>query len=264
MSIQAIYRYLFILIFSMALCSAGKVLAQADTTSADTTDEPAKKKVMASGHQLCIGADILHPILNSSIKNKTTYEFEAHYYLKNEFYGVAEGGWGGSTVTYPDLQYTTNNSFVRLGFNKSILSRDNPEDWDMMFMGMRVGYAGIRRGEGSYTVIDSVWGSSTGTSPAKNFPAIWAELTGGMRVELLKGLMAGWNIRGKFLMNGKSFKDLAPLNIAGYGRGDKNAAFDFNIYISYAIRWKMKPVIPPARPKPATLDKPKEPATQDK
>jgi hypothetical protein len=66
------------------------------------------------------------------------------------------------------------------------------------------------------------------------------ELTGGMRVELVKGLMAGWNLRGKFMMNGKSFKDLSPLNIAGYGKGDKNAAFDFNVYMSYAIRWKKK------------------------
>jgi hypothetical protein len=38
-------------------------------------------------------------------------------------------------------------------------------------------------------------------------------------------------------MNGSSFKDLAPLYIAGYGRGDKNSIFDFNMYLSYAIRW---------------------------
>lgn len=262
MSIRAIYRYLFILTFSMALCSAGKVWAQTDTTSADSTDEPARKKVMASGHQLCIGVDILHPILNNFVKNKATWEVEAHYYLKNEFYGVAEGGWGGSTVTYTDLQYNTTNSFVRLGFNKSILARDGPDDWDMMFMGMRLGYAGVKRTAGAYTVIDSVWGNSAGTTDAKNFPVLWAELTGGMRVELLHGLMAGWNLRGKFLMNGKSFKDLAPLNIAGYGRGDKNAAFDFNIYLSYAIRWRKKPEIPPAKAKTAIPEKAEKETTQ--
>ena len=59
-----------------------------------------------------------------------------------------------------------------------------------------------------------------------------------MRVELFKGLFAGWNMRAKFLMNGRSFKDDAPLYIAGYGKGDKGAVFDFNLYISYGIRWK--------------------------
>ena len=39
------------------------------------------------------------------------------------------------------------------------------------------------------------------------------------------------NLVGKFVMNGKSFRDLSPLFIAGYGKGDKNANFDFNLYI---------------------------------
>ena len=248
MSIQAIYRYLFILITSMLLLagSADAVLAQAPAT-ADTTvvpdstaDEPEKKKIAAGGHQLCIGADLLHAVLNTIGGSKSSYELEAHYYLKNEYYAVAEGGWGSSTVNYTDLKYNTTNNFFRLGFNKSILARERPSDWDMMFVGFRAGYAGISRTAGTYTVVDSVWGNSIGTSPARSFGAVWAEITLGMRVELLKGLMAGWNIRGKFLLNGKSFQELSPLNIAGYGRGDKNANFDFNVYLSYAIRWSHK------------------------
>lgn len=254
MSIQAIYRCSYILIFSLLILgNTNYVHAQtADTVAVDSTDEePAKKKIQPISHQLCIGADILHPVLNYYSDNKASYFFEAHYYLKSEFYGVLEGGWGSSSVNYPDLQYNTKNSFVCLGFNKSILTRESPEDWDMMFMGMRLGYANVNRSEGSYMVTDSLWGSSVGVSPAKTFPAVWAELTGGMRVELLKGFLAGWNMRGKFLLNGRSFKDLAPLNIAGYGRGDKNAAFDFNVYVSYAIRWhKAVPVKAGAVSKP--------------
>ena len=48
----------------------------------------------------------------------------------------AEGGWGGSSVNYSNLQYKTTNSFLRLGFNKSVLVRDRPDDWDMMFIGL--------------------------------------------------------------------------------------------------------------------------------
>jgi hypothetical protein len=110
----------------------------------------------------------------------------------------------------------------------------------MMFFGLRAGYADVKRGEASFIVTDSVWGSSPGTTAGKSFSAVWLELVGGMRVELVKGLFAGWTLRGKFIMNGKSFSDLSPLYIAGYGRGDKNADFDFNVFISYAIRWKRK------------------------
>jgi hypothetical protein len=243
MSTQAIYRYTSILIFCSAFIfgSTMKVFAQADTTTVDSTnDEPAKKRIQPTTHQLCLGLDILKPLLNTYTSSKSTYEFQATYYLKNEFYAVGEGGWGGSKVDYPDLKYTSTNSFIRLGFDKSMLVRNAPNDWDLMLMGMRLAYSNINRSTANYSVIDSVWGNTSGTSAAKIFPALWVELTLGMRVELLKGLMAGWNIRGKFMLNGRTFKDLAPLNIAGYGKGDKNSSFDFDVYISYAIRWQKK------------------------
>lgn len=241
MSTQTIYRYIFILSLCLSVLSGAQpVYAQADTTAEEDDGEPPERKKYAAGHQLVFGIDLLHPVLNNYDKNRYTYEATATYYLKNEYYAVAEGGWGGSNVTYTDLRYTTTNYFGRIGFNKSILYRESETDWDMMFIGLRGAISNVSRGSASYIVVDSLWGNSTGISPAKAFIAGWAEITLGMRVELLHGVMAGWNMRSKFMMNGRSFKDLAPLNIAGFGRGDKNASFDFNFYIDYAIRWKRK------------------------
>jgi len=105
---------------------------------------------------------------------------------------------------------------------------------------VRYALAFIERSEARYTIFDNFWGNTSGTIPGKNMTAHWLELTGGVRVELAKGLFTGWTIRGKFLLNGNQFKDLPPPYVAGYGRGDKNSIFDFNFYISYAIRWKKK------------------------
>ncbi len=232
-----ICAYFFTLIFSLcAVCGATAAFAQTDTAATDTTEIKVKKKDLA-GHQLCIGADIFHPIMGIWQKDRSAFEIAADYYLHNEYFAVCEAGFGASEMNYTDLKYKTTNQFVRVGFNKSVLTRDKPTDWDMMLIGFRLGAAAINRGEASYTVIDSVWGNNGGTTPGKTFGALWVEITAGMRVELVKGFFAGWNIRGKFLMNGASFKDLAPLYIAGYGRGDKNSIFDFNMYLSYAIRW---------------------------
>lgn len=236
---QATYRYIYILALSVVVVfSSVCAHAQADTAVSDTSDTEKKyPKVQAAGHQLCLGVDIFHPILNRYINNSYGYEFAADYFMRNEFYAVAEGGWGGSKVDYPDLSYTTTNAFLRAGFNKSMLLRDHPRDWDVMFFGLRVGAANITRSEASFNVADSLWGTAAGTHPGNNFNAYWAELNAGMRVELLHGLFAGWTIRGKFLVNGRSFRDLSPLYIAGYGKGDKDAIFDFNFYLFYAIRW---------------------------
>jgi Domain of unknown function (DUF6048) len=241
---QRMFRYIFILAFSALVVSVSSpVFAQADSTDTDTAGHLKKKDL--AGHQLCIGADIFHPILGQFQTDRYGYEIAADYYLHNEFYAVAEGGWGGSKVDYPDMKYTTTNNYLRVGFNKSVLPRDRPNDWDMMLIGMRLAVTNVRKSSSSLYVIDSVWGNTpTVTEPGKNFMAYWAEVTGGMRVEIVHGLIAGWNIRGKFLLNGKSFKDFAPLYIAGFGKGDKNAVFDFNVYLSYGIRWQRKNTLP--------------------
>ncbi len=244
MSIQSNCRYLFILIFSVLLISgANDVFAQAaDTVATDTTAAPKTKKKELAGHQLAIGIDLVHPVLNSLVSDRFGYEFALDYYTHNDLYLIAEGGWGGSTVDYSDLKYSTTNNFLRFGFNRSLLTRDRPTDWDMMFIGFRAGFADVSRSPATFTVLDSVWGSRPGIAAGKTFQAYWAELNAGMRVEFVRGLFGGWTARGKILFNGKSFNDLAPLYIAGYGKGDKNVAFDFNVYVSYGIRWKRKNV----------------------
>ena len=124
----------------------------------------------------------------------------------------------------------------------------------MMFIGMRVGAANGLRSPSNYNILDSVWGNTRDTTTkGQNFLAIWAELTGGMRVELVKGLMAGWNFRARFLMNAKSFDALAPLYIAGYGKGDKDVAFDMNVYVSYGIRWKRRNLVDTAAAPPTIV-----------
>jgi hypothetical protein len=203
----------------------------------DTMANEKKPVALNPGRQLSIGFDLMGPVLNRLVSNRYGLEGAVDYYLKNEYYAVLEGGAGRSEVNYTDLRYTTNNYFVRAGFNKNILSRESNHDWDMMFAGLRAGFAGINRSEANYVVADSLWGIIEGVSAAKSFPALWLELNLGMRVELYKSIMAGWNVRSKFIMNGKSFRDLQPLYISGFGRGDKNAVFDFNLYLCYAIRW---------------------------
>lgn len=209
-----------------------------------------------AGHQLCIGIDYFHPAMFAFFDDRKAYEITADYYVRNEYYLVLEGGLGSSSVNYADLTYKTTNNFVRFGFNKSVLVRNSPSDWDMMFIGLRIGDANVKRGSASYVVADSLWGADTGSVKGAAIHPFWAELAGGVRVELIKGLSAGWTIRGKFMLNGKSFKDLSPLYIAGYGRGDKNTAFDFNAYISYGIKWKRKSLVALDKKRAADAAKP--------
>jgi hypothetical protein len=202
------------------------------------TDSSKKKKVPEHyGHQLRLSFDISKPVINQLQNTRKSYEFALDYYHRNEIYFVLEGGFGSAGYHYPDLSYDTRNSFIRLGFDKTLIKRIGNKDWDMAFFGLRYGLGLIRRDAATYTIGDSVWGTSFASIEPANQTAHWVELTGGIKVELLPDFMVGWNLRGRFLMNETSFRDLKPVYIAGFGRGDKSTILDFNVFVSYDIRW---------------------------
>jgi hypothetical protein len=226
--------------FSLLLALSGAAsLSSAQT--ADSTATSRKKPVeMKTGNQLRVTFDISKPIINAAAKNRQSYELGVDYYLKKEVYLVAEGGFGKSDVDYPDLAYKSSGSFVRLGVDKGMLQRLFPKDWDGAFVGVRYGLGIIKRGEATYVINDPLFGNTSGIVEAQNFTAHWAEITGGVRVELIRNFMVGWNVRAKFMLNASAFSQLAPAYIAGYGKGDGSTAFDFNFNLCYMVRWGEK------------------------
>jgi len=204
----------------------------------DTSRINGTTTVKPDGRQLRFGIDISRPLMQAIFKDRYAYEVMADYSLPKDIYSVLEGGFGGSDIDYPDLRYKSSNFFLKAGIDKSMLQRLYPEDWDFLFVGVRYGVAFINRGAASFSTDDLVWGTTAGTIPAKSLTAHWAELTGGLRVELFPRMFAGYTVRARFLINAKQFRELPPAYIAGYGKGEKNTVFDFNFYLQYALRWK--------------------------
>jgi len=229
-----IYNYFFSIAF--LLCNV-QTLAQEDSTK----QKKPPLKITPVQHQLRLNVNLSTPLINAFVNDSLTkrsgYDLSLDYCLKNDVYLVLEGGFGSSDINYKDLKYTTRNGFARIGVDKSMLQRLFPNDWDMLFIGIRYGIGLIQRSEASFSTDDQFWGVTTGTIPPKKLTAHWAELNAGMRVELLKGFFAGYNIRAKFLINDKAFRELPPAYVAGYGKAEKSTVFDFNFYLSYALRW---------------------------
>ncbi|XZF15989.1 DUF6048 family protein [Chitinophagaceae bacterium MMS25-I14] len=224
----------YYLVIFCAMLAAQMSYAQTDSTK--------KKPAFDLPHQLRIEFDASRPVTNAIMKNHSSYEISADYHIGNENYLVLEGGFGNADIDYSDLKYKSKNSFARIGINKAMLPRITAGDWDVAFIGVRYGLAFIDRSDATYTTSAPIWGTTTGNIEGKKLTAHWGEITGGVRVELFKGIFTGWNIRGKFLFNQGAFKELPPAYIAGYGKGDKNTIFDFNFYLGYALRWKAKKV----------------------
>jgi hypothetical protein len=237
------FRYILLLILVLHACP---LYAQEDMTEEDPDEvnKPRQFLFEQLPRQLRFSMDISKPVSAALLGNRSGYELMVDYHFRKDLYAVVEGGWGSSNYQYPDLSYKSANGFMRIGVDKNMMQRLSLADWDMVFAGLRYGMSVIHRGEGRYTTVDSLWGQTAGTIDARTFTGHWLELTGGMRVEIVRNIFLGWTVRGRFLLNRSSFEELPPFYVAGYGRGDKNAIFDFNFYLSYALRWNKSAAAP--------------------
>lgn len=182
-----------------------------------------------------IGVDISKPIQTFFNDQRSSYVFQLDANYRKSLNLALEGGFGQSKVSNHPLKYTSRNSYVGFGIDHPFFNEEFRGDKDNAFIGLRYAMAYIQRQPATYVIQDPLYGLTSGVLPSKSFLTHWVELTGGFRLEVKKNMFAGWNIRLKNIVNPKSLLEAPPAYIAGYGRGDKNTAFDYNFYILYGI-----------------------------
>lgn len=203
--------------------------------------EQKKKAKQPYQPQVRLLFDVGNFALNFTESGRKDYEFCIDYLYKNNWYLVAEGGIAKGNIDFNNLKYQTNSSYLRIGGDKSLLPAIHNRDFDIVFFGFRYGAGFGTRSEVYYEIPSQFGPTRDGQLEAQNFFVHWGEMTGGIRVELWKGIYAGWNFRARFLLNPKTFEQkLTPNYIAGYGNADKGTSFGFNIYLGYALRWQQK------------------------
>ncbi|RQO31306.1 hypothetical protein DBR32_04910 [Taibaiella sp. KBW10] len=212
---------------------AKNVSSPVDTTSS------AKKKRAPFERQLRLSTDLYRMIASISYPSRYGYEFMADYTFREDKYLVLEAGYGGGKINYENLKYKTSNGFLKLGIDISMFDKIDNKDWDIILVGFRYGIGVGQRGPATFIVNNPFGIPKSDQVAARNFIAHWGEITAGMRFEVLPRFFAGWNVRAKFFINSGTFDgQVSPNNISGYGKGDQSTSFDFNFYLSYAIRWK--------------------------
>lgn len=180
-----------------------------------------------------IGIDVLKLPISMSGTYYNTYEFTADVHYKKDLYLVSDFGFGNSAIDNDNLSIKSSNTFIKLGLDKTFFSKEFKGDMDNAFIGLRYAFSGIKTYNVKYTIQDTIWGFSQGDINNRNFHAHWLELTAGFRLEIVKSVFLGWNMRFASLLNPKKFEILPPPYMSGFGRGDANTAFGFNFFILY-------------------------------
>ncbi len=182
-----------------------------------------------------VGIDAASIVRSTLSKSFSSYELHGELrWNKNLWMGI-ETGWGNAQLNNQKLSYTNQNMFLRVGFDKTFFQGEFKGDMDNAFLGFRYGLAPIKRSALAYNITDPVWGMVSGQLPSQNYFAHWIELTAGLRLEVIKNIFVGWNLRARTYANPSVIGRYAPLHIAGYGTGDKNPVFTYNFVILYGI-----------------------------
>ena len=189
---------------------------------------------------LRVGVD-LHRLSKSFYDdNYRGLEILGDYRLTKKFYIAGELGNEEKTVDDDRLNFTTNGSYFKVGFDYNAF-----ENWldmeNMIYAGMRVGFSSFDHQVNSFKIYENNgnYYGQTIITPGEKFSgqtASWVEIVGGVKAELFNNLYMGFSVRLNYLISNKEPEGFANLYIPGFNRTyDGKFGAGFNYTLSYFI-----------------------------
>ncbi|MEZ5047730.1 MAG: DUF6048 family protein [Chitinophagaceae bacterium] len=182
-----------------------------------------------------IGVDMAKLVANVMQNQYATYEFMIDANFKKDINIVSDFGFGHSSVKNSFIEYASRNYFTTFGIDKTFFNKEYFGDMDNVFVSLRYGFAHVKRQDATYAIQDPIWGNVQGVYPSTSFNAHWLEFGSGFKMQVYHHIFLGWNIRFKTLINPKKVQNLAPAYISGYGNGNKNTVFGYNMFLLYGF-----------------------------
>lgn len=182
---------------------------------------------------------------------KTEVTVQADMQLNQRLYAAAETGFNRTSHSDTNYTYKGNGEFITLGVDYDLLKKKDRTEKNMVFAGIRYGFARNSYEVPNYIIRSEYWGSNIpGSFPKTSMTAHWVELVFGLRVEVLKNFFLGWGVREKIMISNSASKEFPPIVIPGFGSGTKRSQFDMTYTVSYYFPlYKVKIHVPQDKPK---------------
>lgn len=221
--------------FSLVLMLLSLVtLAQEQAPKADTI-VPKKER-----YGLRLGVDLFKLTRSFYDKNYQGLEVVGDYRLTRKHYLAAEIGNEKKTVDDDQLNFTTNGSYVKVGFDYN-----GYENWlnmeNQIYVGLRYGFSTFSQTLNSYTVYntDQYFAENDVVISGEKYSALsaqWLEVVAGMKAEVFHNVFVGFSFRVNRLFSQKQPANFENLYIPGFNRtynGDFGVGFNYTV--SYFI-----------------------------
>lgn len=164
------------------------------------------------------------------------------------------GGYLDYSYSQYNYNYSNNGFFFRTGFDFNLMKPKKAQGKYFTGVGVHYGLSSYTSEVVSFNT-ENYWGPVTSSVGKGSSLAHYAELTPGVRAEILNNVSIGWSINIRMLLYSGSGKDLSPLYLPGFGNGAKRISTGISYYITWNIPYKRIRVIQ----KPPSPEEPEEP-----
>lgn len=188
---------------------------------------------------LRVGVDLFKLSRSFYDSNYRGLELTGDFRLSRKHYLAVELGNEKKTVQEDHFNFTTNGSFIRVGFDYN-----SYENWtgmnNQVYTGLRYGFSSFSQTLNSYSIY---YPNSTFPSPLitpntefSGLTAHWAEVVAGVKAELFSNFFMGFSFRLNYLISEKKPETFANLYIPGFNRTyEGRFGVGFNYTISYLV-----------------------------
>ncbi len=212
------------------------------------TTKTSKKKEPLVLNGFRIETDLGSIISSVAFKDNITTSMQvgAIASLSNKIYPTIEIGQANTLKLMADKSsYSSNGLFEKVGVDFRInkaLENGKPTN-NLMLVGLRVGLSNFEYNINSLPVKDEYWGGSSLTNYENlRTNKAWYEFVAGIRVEIVKNIYVGWNVRYKSLLSKSTTGEIYPWHIPGYGINiNFTPNWEFNYTLGYYFNSPEKP-----------------------
>jgi hypothetical protein len=197
---------------------------------------PPKEKIKVSG--ISIGTDLLLPTLAILNGKQTAYELNTALLLNNKYFIIADAGYAairregniGGIYTYKNA-----GNYFRIGLDYNFFHKKLENE--VLFAGFRLCQAYYNHSL-DYTLTDTIYGVQQGstTNDKQNF--IWGELTGGIKVMIVKNLFLSALVRIKIRASDNANAILLTNDVPGFGANAGSSNLFFGYQLLYRIPFR--------------------------
>ena len=160
------------------------------------------------------------------------WEVQGDFPYKGNWFPTVELGMEWFDDKQQTFHYLSNGVYGRVGVDLNITKFESLKDHDLVFLGIRYGYAQFNQEVNDIYYLN-YWGGINTSLARSPMSAHWAELVFGMKGQIFSNFFLGWTFRGKFPLLQTNNPNIKPYIIPGFGKTTGTVPFAFTFTVSY-------------------------------